>query len=100
MVESPMLIYLQLCYVLLLLFVTDSTVTPIQIQDDVGHGQMLDSDSMSDFNAHREAKPLKSKRLQRRSGSREKSSGDSKSQRSRDRRILNVDHAGQDELFK
>lgn len=32
----------------------DSTVTPIQPQDDLAHGMVLDSDSFSDFHVHRD----------------------------------------------
>jgi len=58
------------------------------MQDDIGHGQMLDSDSMLEFDVHRDSKYQRSKRSHRRSGSKEKSSGDSKSHRSRDKRML------------
>lgn len=73
--------------------IADSTVTPIRHQDDLGHGQILDSDSLSDFQVHRDSKHQRQRRVHKRSdNSRDKSSGDSKGQRSRDRK--HTDYGG------
>ncbi|XP_060574356.1 coiled-coil domain-containing protein 138-like isoform X1 [Ruditapes philippinarum] len=61
----------------------DSTVTPIQPHEDAGHGQILDSDSLSDFQGHIEERRSKGRRLKKKSDlSREKSSIETKEQRS------------------
>ena len=58
-------------------------MTPIQPQDDAGHGQILDSDSLSDFQGQLEERKNKGRRLKKRSDhSREKSSVETKGQRS------------------
>ncbi|XP_045205254.2 coiled-coil domain-containing protein 138-like [Mercenaria mercenaria] len=66
---------------------TDSAVTPIQPQDDAGHGQVLDSDSLSDFQGQLEDRKSKGRRPRKRSDhSREKSSADTKGLRSQGRK--------------
>lgn len=42
-------------------------MTPIQPQDDVGHGQVLDSDSLSDFQGQTDKRMEKGRRAHKRS---------------------------------
>lgn len=60
----------------------DSTVTPIQPQDDIGHGLVLDSDSLSDFQGEADKKMNKGKRPRKKSELSRERSSETKGQRS------------------
>lgn len=72
--------------IIILFYLPDSAVTPIQPHDTVGHGQVLDSDSLSDFQGQSDHKQGKGRRKQKRyDHGREKSSNGLKGTRSNSR---------------
>jgi hypothetical protein len=76
-------------------------VTPIQPHEDAGHGQILDSDSLSDFQGHIEERRSKGRRLKKKSDlSREKSSIETKGQRSQKKSNLQGNHENLLQLYE